>query len=102
MRVLPVECTLSLRVPAQHPILMHSRMALTVNSVQPCVLTAPTVQRGHIKSLNNGETWTLREPRGQRLARLDARSSQAVKKLEQGSGQGRNATKVVQGQVSRH
>ena len=30
-------------------------------------------ERGHIKSLNNGETWTLREPRGQVLDRLDGR-----------------------------
>ena len=26
-------------------------------------------ERGHIKSLNNGETWSLREPRGQVLDR---------------------------------
>lgn len=26
-------------------------------------------ERGHIKSMNNGETWSLREPRGQVLDR---------------------------------
>ena len=59
-------------------------------------------ERGHIKSLNNGETWTLREPRGQVLDRLDGKSSAALANAEERNSKlaagDRNQTKVVQGQ----
>jgi hypothetical protein len=41
--------------------------------------------------MHTGETWSLREPRGQELDRLDGRSNAAL-------AQDRGVTKVVQGQ----
>jgi predicted dehydrogenase len=57
-------------------------------------------ERGHIKSHNNGEAWTLREPRGQR--ELAQRDKEAVAKLateaKVNEGGRAIATKVVTGQ----